>query len=959
MGTLAPAPRIYGRVAEAQVLSEVLDSAAAGRLAVALIEGEAGIGKTRLLEDVLENARARGMLVAAGRAEELERNRPFGLLAGAFECITSSPDPRRAAIAALLATDRGDHGPITVTSDPGLQFRAVDAFTALAEELALSGPLVIGADDLQWADRSSLLTLAAFSRCLAYLPVALVGCLRPVPRLAELGRLTDVWQAAGARQLALTPLAADAVRDLVAETVEADPGPRLLAEISGAAGNPLFITEPLWALTQEEAIQRAGETAEVRDATLPPTLRLTILRRLSFLSDDALQVLQTASVLGSGFSFTDLAAVTGRRAAGLSAALTEAIAARVLEEEGARLRFRHELIRDAIYDDLPASVRQGLHREAGQYLARAGAPVLQIAEQLARGAVTGDVEAIAWMTRAAREAAARSPDAAAELLESAIGLMDPADPGRDRLLAEQASGLMWAGRIFDAEKICRALLDRAHDPAAEGPARICLGHALLATGRAGDGLRELEQAGESPVLTGADRANGLAWASVARVWLGDLDGAAAAAQQARSLAAAAGGHLAMSVAMGSLATVSLLRGHLQDALEFIDEAVRQADHGPDRQGHRYIVHVDRGLILVELDRLEEARAALDTGQRITQELGVGWPVPRYHGARALERFIAGEWDDALAEAETSVRLADESRQTHSRILGCTVLSMISVHRNDLNAATEAADAAAGALAETGPRGRAWAFWARALVLEAHGELAGALAALAGCWDESARLGHTLEYRVLGPDLVRLALAAGAAGRAHDAAAGVAEMAAHNDVPSLAGASLRCLGLTQNDPALLSAAAKAYARGHRPLEQALACEDAGTVFARQGQAGQARPLLEQALEIYERLGAARDLARAEAALRDAGIRRGRRGPRGRPQAGWLSLTPTEKTIARLVADGLSNPQIGQRLYISSRTVQTHLAHMFAKLDINSRAQLAAQVTRHPDSQSNDGPPSAGG
>ena len=213
--------------------------------------------------------------------------------------------------------------------------------------------------------------------------------------------------------------------------------------------------------------------------------------------------------------------------------------------------------------------------------------------------------------------------------------------------------------------------------------------------------------------------------------------------------------------------------------------------------------------------------------------------------------------------------------------------------------------------------------------------------------------------MLGPDLVRLALATGAAGRAHDVAAGVAEMAAHNDVPSLAGASLRCLGLTQNDPALLSAAAKAYARGHRPLEWALACEDAGTGFARQGQADQARPLLEQALEIYERLDAARDLARAEAALRDAGIRRGRRGPRRRPQFGWPSLTPTEKTIARLVADGLSNPQIGQRLYISSRTVQTHLAHMFTKLDINSRVQLAAQVTRHPDSQSVDGPPSVGG
>jgi hypothetical protein len=132
------------------------------------------------------------------------------VLADAFECITSSPDPRRAAIAALLATHGGDRGPITVTSDPGLQFRAVDAFTALAEELALSGPLVIGVDDLQGADRSSSLTLAAFSRCLAYLPVALVGCLRPVPRLAELERLADALEAAGARQLALTPLAADA-----------------------------------------------------------------------------------------------------------------------------------------------------------------------------------------------------------------------------------------------------------------------------------------------------------------------------------------------------------------------------------------------------------------------------------------------------------------------------------------------------------------------------------------------------------------------------------------------------------------------------------------------------------------------------------------------------------------------------------------------------------------------------
>src|SRR6266700_5216222 len=121
------------------------------------------------------------MQVAAGRAEELERTRPFGLVAAAFGCVRSSPDPRRAAIAALLATRGGDRGPITVTSDPGLRFRAMDAFADLAEELALAGPLVIGADDLHWADPSSLLTLGALAARLAYLPAVIVGCFRPAP----------------------------------------------------------------------------------------------------------------------------------------------------------------------------------------------------------------------------------------------------------------------------------------------------------------------------------------------------------------------------------------------------------------------------------------------------------------------------------------------------------------------------------------------------------------------------------------------------------------------------------------------------------------------------------------------------------------------------------------------------------------------------------------------------------
>ena len=958
MGTLAPVPGIRGRAAEIAVLGDAVDRVVSGRPAVVLIEGEAGIGKTRLLAGVLEDARGRGMQVAAGRAEELERTRPFGLVAAAFGCVRSSPDPRRAAIAALLATRGGDRGPITVTSDPGLRFRAVDAFADLAEELALAGPLVIGVDDLQWADPSSLLTLAAVSRRLAYLPVALIGCLRPSPRIPELDRLAGLLLDAGGRILAVRGLTERAVAELVAEAVAAVPGPGLLAGISGAAGNPLFVTELLGALAQEGAIETAGGRAEVAEVTLPPTLRLTILRRLSFLSEDTLQALRAASILGSSFTVTELSVTMARPALELSVVLAEGIAGRVLEEYGAVIRFRHDLIRDAIYEDLPLSVRRGLHREAGQRLAQTGAPALQVAEQLARGAGQGDAEAIGWLTRAAREAAARSPDVAADLLERAAGLMAPADPGRDRLLAERASSLMVSGRNADALAACRSLLDRDLDPQVDGPVRICLGRALLAQGQVRDALRELEQAGSSPALPGAERAAAWAWAGFARMSLGDLDGAAASAEQARSAAAAAADHLTVSVAMTTLARVSESRGHLRDALQITDEAMHLADESPGRLGHRYPIRATRGHILIELGRPEEARSALGAGMRISEEIGVRWPLLLYQVFLALERFITGEWDDAIAELEASFELADEIQTVVARAHG--ILSLISLHRNDLSRAEEAAGAAARDLARWGPGYlTTWAAWPRALIQEAGGELGQALATMTGAWDTCARLGLALDYPAVGADLVRLALASGDIGRARDASAAVTEVAARNEVPWMTGAALRCRGLIEDDAEILQAAAGACAGGSRPLGLALACEDAGAAFARQGRLDRARPLLDQALGIYERLGAARDLARAEATLREAGIRRGRRGTRGRPQIGWASLTPAEHAVAGLVAEGLSNPQIGERLYISRRTVQTHLAHMFAKLDIATRAQLAVDVTRHRGSDPADTADSAGG
>jgi DNA-binding CsgD family transcriptional regulator/tetratricopeptide (TPR) repeat protein len=943
MGMAALAPRLRGRQTETGVLRGALDRVAGGGPAIVLIEGEAGIGKTRLLEQALADAAARGMQVAAGRADELEQARPFGLMAGAFGCVPGCADPRRAAIAGLLSSQGDGNRPVTVTSDAGLQFRVVDAFGDLAEALALCGPVVIGADDLQWADPSSLVTLAAMGRRAVGLPVAIIGCLRPVPRAADLDGAVRTLQTVGARHLVLPPLGAGAVGELVADLVAADPGPGLLAEVAGAAGNPLFVTELLAALRAEGAIHVAGGWAEVAQAGLPPTLPLTILRRLSFLPEDTLQVLQAASVLGSAFSLTDLALVTGRPAIALAAALTEAIRAGVLEDDGVQLRFRHDLIRDSIYQDLPASVRRGLHRETAQRLADAGAPPLRVAEHFARGASEGDGEAVEWLARAARDAAPGSPAAAASLLDRAITLMRPDEPGRDQLLAERAGQLMLAGRVADAEAMCRQLLDRPHDPAVEGTARMHMGQALLAQGQHRDGLAEMDRAAESPLLTGAEQTSARAWSGFARLSLGDLDGAASAAGQTVSAALAVGDQYLASLAMNLLAMVRVHRGQFADALRISDGALRLAGESLARQGSQYPVHIARGQILVWLDRLGEGRSALHAGRRICEERGVRWPLPTFGMFLGVERFTAGEWDDAVAELESSLALAEEMGRPYSVTLAHVVIALISFHRDDLSRATAAVEAAYRNLTDQGSRYfTTWAAWPHALLQEASGEPARALATLTAPWEESARLGISAQSPLVGADLVRLAMAEGDRGRARQVAAAVGDVASRNDLPWLRGAALRCQGLAENDVDTLVAAAEAYAGASRPLELALASEDAATALVRQGDMERARPLLEQAIAIYEQLGAGRDLARANAVLRLAGIRRGVRGPRQRPQLGWPSLTPTERTVAALVADGLTNPQIGERLFISRRTVQAHLAHVFAKLSISSRTQLAAQA-----------------
>jgi DNA-binding CsgD family transcriptional regulator/tetratricopeptide (TPR) repeat protein len=932
---------LRGRDGEVADLVRVLDRAASGRLSIAVIEGEAGIGKSRLLAEVLDVGRARGMGVRAARALELERTRPFGVLVDALGCTPAAPDPRRQAIAQLLATRTSGAGRITVSSDAGLRFHAIDAFVDLVETSALERPLLLGLDDLQWADPSSLLTLGALARDLRQLPVAIMCCLRQESRVGEVPALMDAFEGEGARFLALDGLDDDALVALVRDSVAAEPGERLMAELAAANGNPLFVTELLAAIGQEHAIKLADGSAEVDEARGPRTLSLIVSRRLSNLSDAALDVLRTASILGVRFSVTDLTATTGRSVLALSSSLREAVRARVLEEDGQRLRFRHDLIRDAVYADIPEGVRLAMHREAGQRLADSGAPALQVAEHLKRSASAGDSLAVRWLTRAAREVATSSPLVAATLLQHAVELSGANDPERDGLLAERAVSLLWAGRLPEAEEACRDLLAREHDPAVEGPTQTCLVNLLLTQGRTAEALQQLEEVLGSSTLSDAERVSTWALIAIAHSSRGEVSRADAAVQKAEDLSHTVDDPVVRALVLCGLSMVCQMRAELSQALMFAEEAVRVADRSPDRLAHRYPFRITQARILLDLDRFSEARAALEAGRQVSQQIGADWMGPLLDTTLAVERFVVGEWDDALAEAETAQQLAREVDEGYIGALRLSVVALIAVHRGDVSGARKAMDMTGSARTDRGPRFRsAWVALAQARLLEAEGAAEEGVAVLVDRWDDCLGEGLAVMYPVIGPELVRLALLNARQSLAERVCAAVVTLAAIQDVPSFGGAAMRCRGLVERDPDLSLAAADAYLRAGRPLETALTQEESAALLS----GGAAVSLLDQARDRFEQLGAIRDVARVDARLRALGVRRGRRGARRRPTSGWDSLTQTECTIVDLVAGGLSNRQVGERLFVSRRTVQTHLSHVFTKLDISSRTQLAAEAAR---------------
>jgi DNA-binding CsgD family transcriptional regulator/tetratricopeptide (TPR) repeat protein len=953
-----------GRSRELAALRVLVEHAGHGVGQAAVLQGEAGIGKTRLLAEIATHAAQKGFQVLAGTTDELSRDRPLGALIEAFELEAGSPDPERAEIGQLIIGEFPvSQSPPYHSSVADLSFRVIDASVALLERLATERPVMVTFEDLHWADPATLRAVRAIGRALFQLPVVLLVTLRPFPERPEMARLIKDLSSHGAVHLSLVALDDPAVTALATAVAGAPPGAALSEQLSWAAGNPLFVIELLKALGDQEILTVQQGRAEVTELLLPSTLPMTILRRMSFLPTTTLEVLKVAAVLGREFSIAELAAVTGRSAVTLLPELDAALRAGLLGQAPAGgLAFRHELMREAIYHDLALPLRQGMHREVARSLAAVGSPVVRLADHLFLGATRTDPESLRWLRRAAAEAAPRSPVVAVKLCERAFELTGIDDPDHDAVAAELAPLLLQTGRPKEAERIAREVLARGPTAAIEVALRRALGEVLWAMGWLEPAVAELEAVALVPGAGDRDRAGALALAANIRLFIGDRHGACTQALRAQALAPE--DDFASCLAAQTLAVAADAGGEVTEAVELAKKAVEIAARSRDlRVGHLH-PHFHLGMVLVDADRRDDALAALQLGRRLGEERGNVMWLPLHHVLLAQTRASSGELTDALAEVDAGLILADEvGTRLHAAMLHGTA-AWIALQQGDIAAGearmVDAAEelkssvsqdwqltAVADGLQVAGARWPLeWGLWIQALLCEARGETAQALALLKEAWALAAPLRFCLSYRFSAPDLVRLAVAAGDRELAQAVAQEVADGARRAGVASATGAALRCQGLVDDDPAVLLAAVQAYRQAPATIELAMVCEDAGAALSRAGRGVEAVSVLEEAQGFYLRAGAHRGVARVDAALRALGVRRRRSGQPRRAPVGWYSLTASELGVARLAAEGLTNPQIGDRLFISRRTVATHLANVFRKLDITNRVQLAAEVSRRP-------------
>jgi DNA-binding CsgD family transcriptional regulator len=933
---------IYEREAELAKLSAALTAARAGAGQLIVIEGPAGIGKSLLLAEARAMAATRGMAALAARGIELERDASFGVAAGLFAAmLAAAPDHERARLLsgqASLAAPLFDPA-APETDDPsalvrGLYWLTVNVAAGSPGDVPPSG-LLIGVDDIQWADRPSLSFLAYLAARIDELPAVLVVTVRSGERAEDQQTLHWLRERPAHGVLAPQMLSPQAVGQLVrAELPASEPGfIEACAEVTG--GNPFLARELLWALRTEEIVPTAGSAARVR-SLVPDAVLRSVLVRLNRCGDAARQLAQAVAVLGDRVPLRH-ARLLAPLDIETAEAAADALASVGILAAGEPLRFTHPLIGSSVYADIPAFARARAHRRAVDLLAADGAPVDAVAAHALLTRPDGDQRTVVTLREAAAQALNRgNPGAAARLLARALA--EPPGPAtRGHVLLELANAELEQGDVSAGRRIDEAL-PMFEAPEDRVPALAALARLHFNRGAHEAAARAMEEALEllkpedpalSPLLVSYLTASTFR-AELARLAAKRLQPVIEAAREGRppddpGLLA----HLVLRLAFAAepAERIRVLAARATAA----DPLVEPASLG-----------ILTGLIVQalccadELDEAEQICAAAIAAARRRGSL-LNFTMASYH--RAIGRYHRGELSSALADLDQAMLSSQEGWTAGDSWTGGLRVH-IHVERGDLAAAREALPMTAGAL--PGSMDLPVARFAHAVLALAEGRHAAALAA-ADAAGQLLYAGFGIDHPGFVPWRHPAALAAHALGhhnQARELAREQLDRARWSGTARALGLALRTQAAVsegEHKVAALAEAAEVLARSPSALQRAHVLVELGAARRRAGQHSAAAPPLREGLQLADRMGATPLITTARHELRALGLR-----PRRSAVSGPGSLTPTERRVAELAASGLTNRQLAEALFVTVKTVETHLARAYQKLGTRSRAELTRLI-----------------
>jgi len=541
-----------------------------------------------------------------------------------------------------------------------------------------------------------------------------------------------------------------------------------------------------------------------------------------------------------------------------------------------------------------------------------------------------------WLVTSAESLVSQAPGVAAELLAQAVSGIPAGSFRHGWLTSRLADALYRTGDRAEAARVAERALGYATDPDLIVDLHWTLAQYRLVTGSGEESFTALEQALNAPGIVSKHRARLLVLAARTYLYLGDVEAAGVEAGKALASAEDADDTWATGWALHVLASMATIRGDLADALPLYDRALAVAGTDPALTDLGLLLQINKAAALGNLNRYDEAVATAEQARQLADQVGTAIRWAQAHGMLGQALFEMGRWDDALTEITV---VPENLKESFASCCEFGIAADIGFHRNEPETARRYLAAAEPHAKQIGLRPASSLLRARSLDREQAGAFCEALAILTAQFDGD--LDDLGEIEELLSEAVRLAVKTGDKATAQTITAKAATLAEGSEIPSRQANALYCQGMVDRDAFVLLAAAQRYADAGRPLPRAKALEAAAEVLAEADDKTKARQAFEQAVGVYEFLGAEADLNRVQSEFRVLGIRRGPHSKHRRAVSGWDALTDAELKVAAFVEDGLSNPEIAARLMLSRRTVATHVSHILKKLNVTTRTDIARE------------------